>query len=138
MIITLLTDFGATDPYVGAMKGVIFSICPKVRIVDISHTVSPQNINQAAFILKNAAPFFPKNSIHLIVVDPGVGGNRKILLVRTSQHTYIAPDNGVLKYILDQNSDARMQNPSIAVASALTRAQARAFRSAVPVRRQSA
>lgn len=99
-IIALLTDFGYLDAYVGIMKGVILSIAPNVQIVDISHSVMPQQIDQSAYLLWTAYKWFPPGTIFVCVVDPGVGTQRKILCVATEKHYFIAPDNGVLKYIL--------------------------------------
>jgi S-adenosylmethionine hydrolase len=99
-IITLLTDFGWTDGYVGAMKGVILSIAPHVTLVDISHDVAPQDVRDAAYVLYTAIPHFPPDTVHLIVVDPGVGSERRAIAVRTAQGTFVAPDNGVLSYVL--------------------------------------
>ena len=104
MIITLLTDFGYSDPYVGSMKGVVLEINPDVTLVDISHNVAPQNIHEAAFILKRAYPFFPKGTIHVVVVDPGVGSDRSIIGVKTDSYIFLAPNNGVLKYIFNNHS----------------------------------
>jgi len=104
LIITLITDFGSLGPYVGSMKGVMLSINPGLKIIDISHNVSPQNVEEAAFILKHAYSFFPVGTIHVVVVDPGVGTGRPILAVQTDHYTFLAPDNGVLKYIFDENS----------------------------------
>ena len=101
MIITLLTDFGYSDPYVGSMKGVILGINPNVQIVDISHNVTPQNINEAAYLLKRSCSFFPEGTIHVVVVDPGVGSDRSILAVKSDSAVFLAPDNGVLKYVFD-------------------------------------
>jgi len=100
-LITLLTDFGLSGPYIGAVKGVILGINPDVRIVDISHEIGPQNVDEAAFVLKEAYCYFPPKTIHVIIVDPGVGSNREILAVQTEMYTFLAPDNGVLKYIFD-------------------------------------
>ncbi len=102
-IITLLTDFGATDGFVGAMKGVILSINPDAKLVDLSHQISPQDIEAGAFILNTCYHFFPPGTIHVAVVDPGVGSERRILAVAAHRYFFIAPDNQVLKYIL--NSD---------------------------------
>ncbi len=99
-IITLTTDFGLADGYVGTMLGVILSIAPEATLVDLSHQVPAQNIRAGAFVLYQAVPFFPIDTIHLVVVDPGVGSQRRALAVRTSQATFVAPDNGVLSYIL--------------------------------------
>ena len=99
-IITLTTDFGLTDAYVAAMKGVILSINPEAKIIDICHNISPQNILQAAFVLNTAFPFFPERTIHVVVVDPGVGTGRRALILRTPQFDFVAPDNGVLSYVI--------------------------------------
>ncbi len=99
-VITLTTDFGTGDAYVASMKGVILSINPKAVIVDICHSVEPQNILQAAFILSNAHHYFPKGTIHLVVVDPGVGSQRKAILLKTPSAFFLAPDNGVLSYMV--------------------------------------
>ncbi|MBN2102803.1 SAM-dependent chlorinase/fluorinase [bacterium] len=101
MIITLLTDFGLSDPYAGVMKGVILGICPEARLVDISHDITPQNIEMAAFILEKSVPYFPTDTIHCVVVDPGVGTSRKVLIARVKGHLFVAPDNGVLKRIIN-------------------------------------
>lgn len=103
-IITLTTDFGLADAYVAAMKGVILGINPDARLVDICHTVSPQNVTQAAYILSTVADFFPQHTIHLVVVDPGVGSDRKAIILRTPAAYFIAPDNGVLSYVIDNHS----------------------------------
>ncbi len=99
-IITLLTDFGSKAGYVGAMKGVILAINSKVRLIDISHEVEPQDIWEGALILRNAFHFFPQGTIHLAVVDPGVGSGRKALLVKTKDYFFIAPDNGLISLAL--------------------------------------
>jgi S-adenosylmethionine hydrolase len=101
-IITLTTDFGLTDAYVAAMKGVILGINPEATLVDISHTIKPQNIPQAAFVLSTAYQFFPRKTIHLVVVDPGVGTERRAIILRTPSADFVAPDNGVLSYVLQQ------------------------------------
>jgi len=103
-IITLTTDFGLTDAYVAAIKGVILSINPEVKLVDICHTIRPQNISQAAFVLSTAYPFFPEWTIHLVVVDPGVGTERKAIILKTPAAFFIAPDNGVLSYVIQNYS----------------------------------
>ena len=100
-IITLTTDFGLADAYVAAMKGVILGINPDARLVDICHTIRPQNIPQAAFILSTAYQFFPEKTVHLVVVDPGVGTERRAVILRTPSADFIAPDNGVLSYIIE-------------------------------------
>jgi S-adenosyl-L-methionine hydrolase (adenosine-forming) len=95
-IITLTTDFGAGSHYAAAMKGVILSICPAATIVDVTHEVPPQDIRHAALLLDNAAEWFPPETIHVAVVDPGVGTDRAIVYARIGQQQFIAPDNGVL------------------------------------------
>jgi S-adenosyl-L-methionine hydrolase (adenosine-forming) len=101
MIITLLTDFGAADYYTGAMKGVILGICPEAQLVDLSHEVAPYAIAQAAFLLAQAWQCFPKGTVHLIVVDPGVGSARRPILAEAAGHTFVAPDNGVLSMVFE-------------------------------------
>jgi hypothetical protein len=95
-IITLLTDFGTVDAYVGLMKGVILSINPSVAIIDITHEIDNQDIVQAAFTIHSSYRFFPDGTVHLIVVDPAVGTERAIIAVEVHRQFFIAPDNGVL------------------------------------------
>jgi len=95
-VVTLLSDFGLRDPYVAEMKGVILSICPGAKIVDISHEVEKFNLRMGAFFLASAAPYFPKNTIHLAVVDPGVGTKRRAIIIETERSLYVGPDNGIL------------------------------------------
>lgn len=102
-LITLLTDFGTDDPYVGIMKGVILEIAPEAAIVDLTHAVSPYSIREAAFLLATAIRYFPPFTVHLVVVDPGVGGNRRPIAVRTRRSFFVAPDNGVLSFALAQD-----------------------------------
>lgn len=99
--IVLLTDFGTNDPYVGVMKGVITGRAPRATLIDLSHGIPPQNIRAAAFCLKSSVSFFPKNSIFVSIVDPGVGSQRKILWARSQNHQFLAPDNGILSWIPD-------------------------------------
>lgn len=108
-IITLLTDFGLADHYVAAMKGVILGICPEARLVDISHEIKPFGIEDAAFTLAEAYPCFPKSTIHLVVVDPGVGSARRPLLVEADGHRFVGPDNGVLTIPLDRDPKCRVR-----------------------------
>lgn len=103
-LISLTTDFGLADGYVGAMKGVILGICPRASIVDISHDIRPQGVREAAYVLSTAAPFFPVGTVHLVVVDPGVGTGRRPIAVETERATYVAPDNGVLSLAFSQDS----------------------------------
>lgn len=95
-IVTLTTDFGLRDPYVAEMKAAILSVCPKANIVDVTHEIAKFNMRMGAYILASAAPFFPKGTIHVAVVDPGVGTRRRPLLIQTQQGFFIGPDNGLL------------------------------------------
>lgn len=99
-LITLTTDFGTTDPFVGAMKGVILSIAPDAAIVDLVHTVQPQNIPAGAYVLGTAYPYFAEHTVHVIVVDPGVGTERAPIAVITDRGSFVCPDNGLLSYVL--------------------------------------
>jgi len=107
-LITLLTDFGLRDEYVGVMKGVIAGIAPRARVVDITHAIDPQDVVHGAFILAAAYAYFPVGSIHLAVVDPGVGGARRIIAVECAGHRFVAPDNGLLERVLDGHADIRV------------------------------
>jgi S-adenosylmethionine hydrolase len=98
--VTLLSDLGMADTYVGVMKAVILSICPTARIVDLCHEIPPQDIEQAAFLVDTAWRFCPEGTVHVIVVDPGVGSERRVVAVETQRQRFIAPDNGVLTYVL--------------------------------------
>jgi hypothetical protein len=101
-IITLTTDFGTKDWFVGTMKGVILGIHPEALVVDITHDVSHGDIRGGAFALAASYPFFPRGTIHLAVVDPGVGGSRSALVVQTADYLFVGPDNGVLSWALRQ------------------------------------
>lgn len=101
-IITLTTDFGDIDPYVGIMKGVICNIYPYAKIVDITHNILPQDIWQANYVIENAYHYFPSKTIHLCVVDPGVGSARKPILIETKNHFFIGPNNGLFTGILEK------------------------------------
>jgi len=107
-VITLLTDFGLSDPYVGILKGVILEINPNARLVDITHDVPPGSIPEAAFILLEAHEFFPKGTVHLAVVDPGVGGDRRPVAIQTKQHFFVGPDNGLFWPIIDRYPSSRI------------------------------
>ncbi|MDZ7314957.1 MAG: SAM-dependent chlorinase/fluorinase [candidate division KSB1 bacterium] len=107
-IITLTTDFGLRDAFVGVMKGVILRINPAARIVDITHGIAQGDIDAAAFALDQAHAFFPEETIHVVVVDPTVGTDRRILLVRAGGWFFLAPDNTVLKYIFARYGDAQV------------------------------
>src|SRR6266496_4224541 len=99
-IITLTTDFGTRDPWVGIMKGVMLGICPEARLVDISHDIAPQDVLEGALCLEAAAGFFPAGTIHLAVVDPGVGSSRRPLALRAGGQCYVGPDNGLFSLVL--------------------------------------
>src|SRR6266853_4360393 len=98
-LITLTTDFGLSDHFVGVMKGVIAGIAPKARIIDICHHIAAYNVAEAAFVISEASPYFPKGTIHVVVVDPGVGSSRRPLLSEAGGHFFLAPDNGVLSMV---------------------------------------
>lgn len=100
-IITLTTDFGYKDPFVGIMKGIILDINPSAKVIDITHGISPQNISEAAFMLEMSFNSFPHNTIHLVVVDPGVGSARRPILAFTENYYLIGPDNGVFSRIFN-------------------------------------
>lgn len=95
-VITLVTDFGLRDPYVAEMKGVILNICPSVNIVDISHEIEKFNVRTGSYVLASSSPFFPKGTINVAVVDPGVGTERRGLCVETERFFFVGPDNGLL------------------------------------------
>jgi len=95
-IITLLTDFGMRDTYVGVMKGVIASINPDARVIDLCHDVSPQDVREAAFLLSGSFDYFPPGTIHIAVVDPTVGSDRPAVCVQSGDYFFVGPDNGVL------------------------------------------
>jgi len=99
-IITLTTDFGLSDSYVGSMKGVMLTITPRCRIVDITHQIAPQDVVAGIFTLSAAYRFFPPGTVHLAVVDPGVGTDRRPILVEAANYFFIGPDNGVFSFIL--------------------------------------
>ena len=101
-VITLLTDFGTADYFVGAMKGVILSINPKAVIVDITHEIPAQDVAAGAFTLLAAYDTFPKGTIHVAVVDPGVGSARRPIVVRAADHLFVGPDNGLFTHIYDR------------------------------------
>lgn len=108
MNIALLTDFGTKDYFVGAMKGVIFQINESAKIIDITHDIEPQNIRSAAFNLRACYKNFPKETIFVAVVDPGVGSDRRAILVETSDYYFIAPDNGLLSFIFNEDGIFRV------------------------------
>jgi S-adenosylmethionine hydrolase len=107
-IITLLTDFGTHDAYVGIMKGVILKVHPAATIIDITHRIAPQDLVQAAYTVAYTYKYFPENSIHIIVVDPGVGSDRRIIAMRKKGQIFLAPDNGVLTPVLEENGEEQI------------------------------
>ncbi len=113
-IITLLTDFGLNDPFTGVMKGVIRKINPAAEVIDLAHRIGDYSTERAAFILHSSFKYFPEGTVHVTVVDPGVGSVRKILAAEAGNHFFLAADNGVLKYILHDFPDTRVvsvENP---------------------------
>ncbi len=99
-VITLTTDFGTASPYVAAMKGVILSVAPQVRILDLSHEIPPQDVWHGAFFLAACIPYFPPETIHVVVVDPGVGTARRLLYAEIGPHRLVLPDNGLASFLL--------------------------------------
>ena len=99
-VICLTTDFGLQDPYVGLMKGVILCINPAAEIIDVTHGIQPQNVLQGSFLLNHSSRYFPKDAIHVAVVDPGVGTNRRAVLLETPGGRFLAPDNGLLTHMI--------------------------------------
>jgi S-adenosyl-L-methionine hydrolase (adenosine-forming) len=104
-IISLMTDFGLKDGNTGVMKAVIWGIAPEARISDLSHLISPQNIREAALILARSAPYFPAGSVHVVVVDPGVGTDRRPLAAKIGTQFYVGPDNGIISAWLERAED---------------------------------
>lgn len=100
--ITLMTDFGLKDGNVGVMKGVIWKFAPHAQIADLSHNIGPQNISEAALVLSRHALYFPAGSIHVVVVDPGVGTARRPIAARLDEHFFVLPDNGILTLLLER------------------------------------
>lgn len=107
-IITMITDFGARDGYTGVMKGVIAGISPEAAVIDITHEVEPHDISEAAAILRDSYRYFPKGTIHLVIVDPGVGGSRRPIVVETPDYTFIGPDNGIFTPIYESGEVLRV------------------------------
>lgn len=109
-LVTLLTDFGSRDYFVAGMKGVILNINPQAHLVDLSHDVRPHDIFQAAYLLKSCYRYFPDGTVHVAVVDPGVGSSRRPLLVSTSRYFFVGPDNGLFTYILDEETGVEVRH----------------------------
>jgi S-adenosylmethionine hydrolase len=108
-IITLLTDFGLADHYVAAMKGVILGICPGARLIDITHQIAPFSISEGAYTLADAWKYFPRGTVHLAVVDPGVGSARRAMAAEMEGHRFVAPDNGLLTMVLASGRGAKIR-----------------------------
>lgn len=106
-LVALLTDFGLTEPYVAQMKGVVLRDCPAVKIVDVSHSVEPFNLAQAGFFLDASRPYFPAGTVFVAVVDPGVGGSRRLVCLDKFGQFFLAPDNGLLSLLLEDEAPAR-------------------------------
>ena len=106
-LVCLLSDLGTADTYVGVMKAVILGICPQARIVDLCHDIPPQGIQPAAFLLDTAWSYCPEGTIHVVVVDPGVGSERRVLALEAHGQQFVAPDNGVLTYVIASARDYR-------------------------------
>src|SRR5215831_12172622 len=107
-LITLTTDFCTGSPYLAAMKGVILGINPAIRLVDISHEIGPQDVRHGAVILAEATTWFPSGAIHVAVVDPGVGTQRKLIYARFGDQHYLAPDNGLLSLLANRSKPSRI------------------------------
>lgn len=107
-IITLTTDFGLKDPYLGAMKGAILSVNAAARIVDITHMITPGDILEGALVLKDACAYYPHGTVHVAVVDPGVGGARRPVLIETERYIFVGPDNGVFSRALEKEKVLRI------------------------------
>src|SRR5437868_14799791 len=105
-VVTLTTDFGLADHFAGVMKGVILGICPAARIVDITHQCAAFEASDAAFTIAQAYPYFPPGTVHVVVVDPGVGTNRRPILIEAAGQVFVGPDNGVFAHVLLQESCA--------------------------------
>jgi S-adenosylmethionine hydrolase len=112
-LITLLTDFGTRDTYVGQMKGVIFGIAPMATVVDLTHEVTPQRVSEGAFLLETALAAFPPDTIHLAVVDPGVGTARRAIAVATPRAVFVGPDNGLLSAALPEVARPEGEGPVV-------------------------
>jgi S-adenosyl-L-methionine hydrolase (adenosine-forming) len=113
-VVTLLTDFGTRDPFVGVMKGAVLAACPGASIVDLTHEIEPQRVRDAAFWLGAAYPWFGPGTVHLAVVDPGVGSARRALVVRADGQLFVAPDNGLLEVVRRKATrvEARLLDPA--------------------------
>ncbi|PJA78612.1 MAG: hypothetical protein CO149_03065 [Nitrospirae bacterium CG_4_9_14_3_um_filter_51_5] len=109
-LVTLITDFGDADYFVPSMKGVMLGINSQVRIVDLTHRIPPHGVEQAAFFLKSCYQYFPDGTVHMVIVDPDVGSSRRAILASTSRHFFLAPDNGVLSYVLQEETSVEVRS----------------------------
>jgi len=115
-IITITTDFGTEDAYVPAMKGTMLSIAPAARLVDVTHEIAPQDIMESAFVLQSSQPFFPTGTVHLVVVDPGVGTDRRAVALRHDDHWFVGADNGLFPLVLNgatPDAVVELDNPDV-------------------------
>ncbi|MFQ5561424.1 MAG: S-adenosyl-l-methionine hydroxide adenosyltransferase family protein, partial [Nitrospinota bacterium] len=103
-IITIISDFGLQDPFVGIMKGVMLGIAPQLRFIDLTHQVPPQDLYHTFFALQSAYSYFPKGTVHLVVVDPGVGGTRRAIAIESDGHYFVGPDNGVFSFLYNKKN----------------------------------
>ena len=108
VVVTLLTDFGESDGYAGALKGSVLSVCPDAQLVDLTHAIAPGDVAAGARALSQAAPYYPAGSVHVAVVDPGVGSARRALAAELDTQRYVAPDNGLLTGVLEAAEAARV------------------------------
>ncbi|MEO8325352.1 MAG: SAM-dependent chlorinase/fluorinase [Nitrospirota bacterium] len=109
-LVTLVTDFGDVDYFVPSMKGVMLGINSQIRIVDLTHRIPAHGVEQAAFFLKSCYQYFPDGTVHVVVVDPAVGSSRRAILASTSRHFFLAPDNGVLSYVLQEETSVEVRS----------------------------
>jgi S-adenosylmethionine hydrolase len=117
-IVTLTTDFGRADPWAGVMKGVILGICPSARLVDLTHEVPPHDVAAGQLALEAAVPYFPPGTVHLAVIDPGVGSARRPLLVEAGGQRFVGPDNGLFTFALDAGGSAvALESPALRLAT---------------------
>src|SRR3954463_5146298 len=115
-ILTLTTDFGIGGPYVAAVKGVVLGLAPGTQIVDVSHTIAPQNILEGAFVLAGIVDAFPAGTVHLVVIDPGVGTDRKLIAARVSEQWFVLPDNGLISGVTRMHEPEQIweiRNPAV-------------------------
>jgi S-adenosylmethionine hydrolase len=112
-IITLTTDFGADDTFVGVVKGVILGVFPEAKIIDLTHRIPPQDVSAAAWALKDSVPYFPEGTVHLAVVDPGVGSERRGIALRSGGHIFMGPDNGIFSAFYPADLVVELNRPEM-------------------------